>query len=185
MLLVISCGLTFIPNYDELWLVGISIGVISIALGFIAIGMSAKTDKYVKMMLAWINGTIQENSSAELDLARNYQSRINKLTVKGKEETIYDSSRYKDHCFLFGNAWIRLDSMKENDIVRIRMHITEDDKESLVTSDEDYTLHGVQTKMIKITGGFYNREGIRITAELLSDSEVEIGCYVYDAMRGS
>ena len=185
LILLASVILAFKPNYDEFWLIGISLGVISIALGSIAVGMSAKSDRYVKMMLKWIDGTIQQNSSAELDLARYPQSGIYKLIDKGREKIIYDSSRYKDHCFLFGNAWIRLDSMKESDVIRIRMYITEDGIESLATSDEDNTYHGVQLKMAKLSGGFYNKEGVKITAELLSDSEIEIGFYAYDAMRGN
>ena len=84
IILFISVIYAFKPNYDEFWILGTSLGIISIALGFIAVGMSVKSDKYIKMMLAWINGTIQQNISAELDLAKNPQSGTSKLKKKGE-----------------------------------------------------------------------------------------------------
>lgn len=188
VLLIISCGLALIPNYDELWLVGISIGVISIALGFIAIGMSAKSDRYVKIMLSTIKGEISQQFSAEFDLARI----INKvkLTKIGSEYAIYNSNENmgkKDVPFYFSNAVVFLNAMKENDIVRLRMYIYKDGEKYQISGDEENTFKGKQAGAVKIDGGFYNQEGIEITAEHISAelSPLEICCYAYDAARGN
>ncbi len=76
--------------------------------------------------------------------------------------------------------------MHERDIVRIRLYITEDGKESQVSVDAENTYSGIQYTMVKISGGFYNKEGVKITAEQLAvhSAPIKIGCYVYDAMRG-
>ncbi len=189
LLLLISAAVSvFWKTYDATWLLGISIGTISIGLGFIAIGMSAGTDKYVKMMLSSLYGTIDEAISAELDLARIIKKE--KLTVTGKEYRIYNSSENigrRDTTFLFGNAWVCLDKMKEKDIVRIRLYIKEGGKKYQVSTDEENTYRGIQATAVRIDGGFYNQEGIEITAEhIVADSSpLEISCYAYDAARGS
>ena len=187
VLLLICVALSF-TTYDETWLLGISIGTISIGLGFIALGMSAKTDKYVQMMLSSLYGTIDEAISAELDLARIV--RKEKLTITGKEYPIYNSSENigrRDTTFLFGNAWVCLDKMKEKDIVRIRLYIKEGGKKYQVSKDEENTYRGIQATAVRIDGGFYNQEGIEITAEhIVADSSpLEISCYAYDAARSS
>jgi len=187
LILILGVILSFKPDYDELWLIGISIGVISIALGFIAIGMSAKTEKYKQMMLETIHGQITQEFSAQFDLAR-IVNKV-KLTETGKEFIIYNSSAnigMRDVPFLFGNAWIGLENMKEKDIVRIRVYIKEDTQKYQISEDEDNTCKGIQRKPVRIDGNFYNQYGIEITAEHLAadSSPLEISCYAYDAARG-
>jgi len=187
LLFLLICAILIANNYDFLWLAGFSIGVISVGLGFTAIGMAEKAERYTKLMLEHINGTILEAISAELDLARSPQSKSYQLTST-KENVLYDSSKYKNpHPILFGNAWIRLDTMRERDIIRIRQYIKEDGKWFQASPDKENTYSGSQSSMAKITGGFYNKEGVKITAEQLSmhSQPIEIGCYVYDAARGT
>jgi len=186
MLLLLICAAVsvFCKTYDATWLLGISIGTISIGLGFIAIGMSVKTDKYLQIMLSSLYGDLNQAISAQLDLARIRQS--HQLSGPGIEDKIYESGGRRQLPFYFGNAWIRLDSMKEGDVIRIRVYVTEDGVESKISEDADNTYTGTQTTMARISGGFYNQEGIRITAEHVAvvSSPLTIGCYAYDAMRG-
>ena len=167
----------------EVGLLGASLGLLSVGLGFIAVGMAAKSDRWARARLAYLQGTVEEEKYAELDLARIPRSK--QLTGPGTEDEIYKAS--SKHPFYFGNAWIRLDSMKEGDVVRIRLYVVEDDKKSQVSVDEENTYSGVQATMAKISGGFCNQEGVIITAEqtAVASSPIRIGCYVYDAMRGS
>lgn len=183
--LLVLFVLVIVGIETELWLLGTSLGLLSVGLGFIAVGMAKKGDTWAHARLAYLLGTVEEEKYAELDLARSPQSKSYQLTGNGKEDLIYYSGTPK-HVFYFGNAWIRLDSMREGDIVRIRLYIIEDGEESQVSDDDNNTYTGVQHVMVKINGGFYNKEGVKITAEQIgvSSSPIKIGCYVYDAMRG-
>ncbi len=184
-ILVLLTGfvLAIVGRRTEIWLLSVSLGLLSIWLGFTAIGMSAKTDKYVQMMLESLHGIINEAISAELDLGRIITKK--ELTRTDKEYLIYDSGE-KQTPFLFGSALVCLDKMKEKDVVRIRLYITEDGKELQVSVDEENTYSGIQSLMAKISGGFYNNEGVKITAEQITvhSAPIKIGCYTYDAMRG-
>jgi len=181
-------GLVIAGVRTEIWLLGTSLGLLSVWLGFTSIGIAAKSDKWSRPRLAHLLGTVEEGQYAELDLARSPQSRSDyQLTGAGNEDILYDSKKYKrqDTPFLFGNAWIRLDLKKQEDVVRIRLYITEDGEESQASKDDENTYSGIYTGMVKIDGNFYNKEGITIKAEQLAGSSpVTIGCYVYDAMRG-
>lgn len=163
-------------------LIAVSLGFFSIALGCIAIGLAKKND----ILAHYHFGRFEEESSAELDLARHSCSGEYPLSGQGTEDELYNSGEQR-HPFLFGNAWVRLDGMKEGDVVRIRLYIREAGKWSRVSRDEENTYSGMQGTMKKIDGGFYNKEGVRITAEQISvnSSRVTVGCYIYDAARGN
>ena len=107
LVLLLQFALVLSGLRTESGLLGASLGLISVGLGFISIGMASKGDKWAKARLASILGTVEEEKYAELDLARNPQSGTYQLTSFGKEDVIYDSSKYETHPFLFGNAWIR------------------------------------------------------------------------------
>ncbi len=172
----------------DVGLLGTLFSVISVGLGFIAIGISTKADKYIKMMLTVIKGEITQEFSAHFDVAR-IVNKV-KLTETAREYEVYNSSEnigMRDVPFTFGNAWICLDNMKEKDVVRIRVYIKEGGGEYQINMDEENTYEGIQVKPVRIDGGFYNQEGIEITAEhvFADSSPLEISCYAYDAARGS
>ncbi|MDD4876959.1 MAG: hypothetical protein PHQ86_07535 [Dehalococcoidales bacterium] len=167
---------------------GLLLSFISCGLGWIALSVAYSSGSYEERMLEFIRGEISQQFSAEFDVARV----INKvqLTVAGREFVVYNSNRnigMKDVPFYFGNAVIFPGNMKEKDTVRIRMYIYKDRDKYLISKDEENTFKGKQTGAIKIDGGFYNQEGIEITAEhiVAESSPLEISCYAYDAARGS
>jgi len=186
--LLICAVLVLFTRYDTTWLLGVSIGTISIGLGFTSIGVAEKAERWARARLVYLQGTVDEERLAALDLARSPQSRTYQLTGPGTEDVLYDSTKdgNQAHPFYFGNAWIRLDSMQKGDVVRVRLYVTEDSEKTQVTLDEVNTYAGSEAKMIKISGGFYNKEGIQITAEhlVMSTTPIMIGCYIYDARRG-
>ena len=167
---------------------GLLFGFISCGLGWIALSVAYSSGLYEERMLEFIHGEISQQFSAEFDVARI----INKvqLTDTGREFVIYNSNAnigMKDVPFCFGNAVVFLNAMKEKDIVRIRMYIYRDGDKYKISRDEENTFKGQQTGAVRIDGGFYNQEGIEITAEhiVAESSPLEICCYAYDAARGS
>ena len=77
--------------------------------------------------------------------------------------------------------------MKEKDVVRIRLYVKEGGGRYKISVDEENTFRGSKAKAARINGGFYNQEGVEITAEHIAAdaSPLEISCYAYDAVRGS
>ena len=187
-LIVLSILLFIIPGFTsiDVWSFGgFVLGGIAVGVSFIAIGMAAGTDRFVKTRIPYLQGTVDEANSAELDFARNPQSGIYSLSI-GTETDLYDTRKNTgdgspQHTF-FANAWIRLDQMGLDDAVRIRLYVTEDGNELVV---EDNTYAGIQTKIVKLDSSFHNQERIRITAEQTCGSPTKVGCYVYDAARGN
>lgn len=167
---------------------GLLFGFISCGLGWIALSVAYSSGSYEERMLKSIHGEISQQFSAEFDVARI----INKaqLTDTGREFVIYNSNAnigMKDVPFYFGNAFVFLNAMKEKDIVRIRMYIYRDGDKYNISRDEENIFKGKQTGTVRIDGGFYNQEGVEITAEhiVAESSPLEICCYAYDAARGS
>lgn len=57
-ILLLLCALLTSLNIDSVWLLGISIGVMSLGLGFIALGISAKSDERYTQLLEKLNKNI-------------------------------------------------------------------------------------------------------------------------------
>ena len=167
---------------------GLLLGLISCGLGWIALSVAYSSGAYEERMLEFIHGEISEQFSAEFDLARIVNEI--QLTETGKEFTIYDSSKnigMRDVPFYFGNAWIGLENMRGKDILLIRIYIKEGETIYQVSKDEEHTYKGNQLRPARIDSGFYNQDGIKITAKHLEaeSSPLDVSCYVYDAARGS
>ncbi len=167
---------------------GLVLGLISWGLGWIALSVAYSSGSYVERMLEFIHGEMSQQFSAEFDTARIVNTV--QLAETGREFVIYNSSAnigMRGVPFYFGNAVVFLSSMKERDIVRIRMYVYKDGDRYQTSRDEENTFEGKQAGATRVDGGFYNQEGIEITAEhvVAESSPLEICCFAYDAARGS
>jgi len=158
----------------------IFLAILALAFGLIAVSMAYMTD----IRQRYHEGQTEEEAYSQLDLARLPGEDI--TLHPGVEQILYDSrddrgDKQSPHPFLFGNAWVILPYMSDQDIVKLRMKLIEKDNEPYIFIER--IVKDQNNKIIKLNDPFYNQYGVIITAEMVSGNSTIVRCVVYNARR--